>query len=450
MPLRVHCPTGHVLMVPDERAGKAVKCPRCQQVVMVPATAARFDGESKPKSQERPEPTTPQKPKVPTAPTPPPPPVAPAAAVPPSNPPVAASMVSKTATENTATVSKPGPKKPASRPTEIEKNKQPPTLQPLKPTGAQAFPQPKLPSVAPVNKKPPSAAVKQRQVAEANPAAAVITAPPDQLPATIPSSRTRENAAVIIPPPVTGIPNAAVDSAPPPIPPPVVLPPAPPPKITSSPPATVSEEEPPVISLPAPPPIEGTPTPAPLPPVAATAIATPPPPPVAATVESEPPVEITPSEAQVSGAYLLGGAIVAVAVFSVGPACWEMWDYLQAPDVPVDTWVLVVLALGLVQLAYAVYMVQLPDWTSAWVVSLMSLLLAGSYGVLLGIVVMSAQGSAIIQTLQLDHEIANQKVALWSIAMISTTSLLSWYAGHCSNVWHRAESVLRRAGLVLQ
>jgi hypothetical protein len=36
MPIQVHCPNGHLLTCPDERAGKHGKCPRCGAVVEIP------------------------------------------------------------------------------------------------------------------------------------------------------------------------------------------------------------------------------------------------------------------------------------------------------------------------------------------------------------------------------------------------------------------------------
>ncbi|HEX5103619.1 MAG TPA: hypothetical protein VFV87_07410, partial [Pirellulaceae bacterium] len=39
MPLRVRCPTGHKLIVPDDRAGRSLRCPRCGEVTQVPGEA---------------------------------------------------------------------------------------------------------------------------------------------------------------------------------------------------------------------------------------------------------------------------------------------------------------------------------------------------------------------------------------------------------------------------
>lgn len=39
MPIRVSCQCGHSLSVPDQLAGKSGKCPKCQQVIKIPAAA---------------------------------------------------------------------------------------------------------------------------------------------------------------------------------------------------------------------------------------------------------------------------------------------------------------------------------------------------------------------------------------------------------------------------
>jgi hypothetical protein len=148
------------------------------------------------------------------------------------------------------------------------------------------------------------------------------------------------------------------------------------------------------------------------------------------------------------GAYTLAGLIGGVALFSITPALWEIADYLSATDASdIKRWAFLLLMLAGVQVGYAVYVAQLPDWTTAWMASLFSLLLAGGYGMLLGVAVMSKEESKLIQSLELANNIADNKAAFWSIAMISAMSLLAWYAGHLSGGWHRKEIVLRQAGL---
>lgn len=147
-------------------------------------------------------------------------------------------------------------------------------------------------------------------------------------------------------------------------------------------------------------------------------------------------------------AYTLAGLIAGVALFSLAPAVWEIIDYLSAPDdLGIQRWAFLILMLGGVQIGYAVYVAQLPDWTTAWMASLFALLLAGGYGMLLGVAVMSKEESSLIQSLELTDKLIDHKAAFWSIAMISTTSLIAWYAGHLSAGWHRKELILRSAGL---
>src|SRR5215216_963556 len=36
MPLRIECPAGHKLIVPEDRAGRTLRCPRCDAAFVVP------------------------------------------------------------------------------------------------------------------------------------------------------------------------------------------------------------------------------------------------------------------------------------------------------------------------------------------------------------------------------------------------------------------------------
>ena len=47
MPIRFRCPTGHRLSVPESRAGKKVRCPRCKDVVQVPRASDAAAGETR-------------------------------------------------------------------------------------------------------------------------------------------------------------------------------------------------------------------------------------------------------------------------------------------------------------------------------------------------------------------------------------------------------------------
>ena len=136
--------------------------------------------------------------------------------------------------------------------------------------------------------------------------------------------------------------------------------------------------------------------------------------------------------------------MAAVAILGAAPAVWEIFDYLQFPSgQAIAGWAFVLLLLAFVQIAYAVYVAHVPDWTSAWVVSIVCLSSAVLYAMLLGITFVSREESRLIQALQLTDKLVGNKAAFWSIAMISALSLLSWFAGHISSRWYRAEGLMR-------
>ena len=47
MAIHFHCPLGHRLVVPDERAGKKGRCPACHQLVIAPVPNPQPSGKGK-------------------------------------------------------------------------------------------------------------------------------------------------------------------------------------------------------------------------------------------------------------------------------------------------------------------------------------------------------------------------------------------------------------------
>ena len=149
--------------------------------------------------------------------------------------------------------------------------------------------------------------------------------------------------------------------------------------------------------------------------------------------------------------YWLAAALVAAAVVSVVPAVWDMLEYAKSADLdapPVARWALVLFFLAVVQLAYAVYLFQLPDWSSVWVVTVFLLVQAAGYAGVLGIVLISDESGLLVgqQGLQLADKLAGGQAALWCLCMVSVATILALFAGRMSLSWQRAQRVLRLAG----
>jgi len=122
-------------------------------------------------------------------------------------------------------------------------------------------------------------------------------------------------------------------------------------------------------------------------------------------------------------------------------------DYSRRHDgldsVGISRWALCALLLAVVQIAYAIYFFQLPDWTTAWVVTLHSLATAGLYSLVLGVVLVSKSGTWLVgpNGLQLDDNLASGTAALWCVAMICLSSILAFFAGRLSREWWRVETM---------
>jgi hypothetical protein len=147
--------------------------------------------------------------------------------------------------------------------------------------------------------------------------------------------------------------------------------------------------------------------------------------------------------------YQLAAALIVAALFAVAPAVWDVIDYLRFPDaVFVAHWAMALLLLCVIQLGYGVYLIQLPDWSSVWVVTLFSLAMAALYAMVLGLTLLSSTDGALVRLLQLTDKVEGGKAALWSLCMASLFTLLAFFAGRMSVRWRKAERMLTRAGLV--
>lgn len=143
--------------------------------------------------------------------------------------------------------------------------------------------------------------------------------------------------------------------------------------------------------------------------------------------------------------YYLGAALILTALFSVIPAVTDIFQNLRALDPPgVSRWAFALLLASAVQLAYAIYLMQLPDWSTAWVVSLFTLATATGYATLLFIAILAKSDNQVIQLLELADNVYGKKAAGWCLIMLSISSLLAYFSGRISVRWHRAYDLATR------
>jgi len=142
------------------------------------------------------------------------------------------------------------------------------------------------------------------------------------------------------------------------------------------------------------------------------------------------------------GGQLAVGLLVA-ALFSCGPSAIDLVDYWRNPEEQfVARWALLLLALGLLQAAFALYVWQLADWTSLWVLTIVSLAVASGFAMMLGVILVAGQESQLMTALQLQDRLIGNKAQLWCLCMIAVYTVLAFFAGRACTFWHRREQLL--------
>lgn len=140
-------------------------------------------------------------------------------------------------------------------------------------------------------------------------------------------------------------------------------------------------------------------------------------------------------------AYYLAISVIFVGLFNMAPAFYEGFQAFGLdPPRPLARWAYAALVLGLVQIVYAFYLIQLPDWGSVWVVAIFSLATTTLYAALVSAVILGTQDSNLLESLHLSY-VSRKKAILWCTIMLSLSALLTYFCGRVGIRWHKAFSI---------
>jgi hypothetical protein len=143
----------------------------------------------------------------------------------------------------------------------------------------------------------------------------------------------------------------------------------------------------------------------------------------------------------VSATKWLAWVLVAVAVCGATPAVLDIVSHLRTVGSPaVAVWAYLSLWIALIEISYAIYLVQLPDWSSVWVATLVTLAIAASYAMLLGLTYLSPVDGWLVRALDLSDHLAGGRAAGFCFIMVCLTSLVSYLSGRMSVRWYHAAS----------
>jgi hypothetical protein len=136
--------------------------------------------------------------------------------------------------------------------------------------------------------------------------------------------------------------------------------------------------------------------------------------------------------------YLLGLALSVLALASSYPAVMEIVRHVRDPLSPgVENWAYLALLVCGIQLIYAFYLVQLPDWSSVWVTMIATSLVAVFYAVGMGMSLMARPDNELLAMLGLTSWHAAGHLSLWCLLLTLLTALLSYAMVRTSVRWQK-------------
>lgn len=135
----------------------------------------------------------------------------------------------------------------------------------------------------------------------------------------------------------------------------------------------------------------------------------------------------------------LATALLITGLIGIVPAIIDVVEHsLSDTSEGLSRWACGLLLVGLLQCAYAVYLVQLPDWSSVWVVTCFSLVIAASYAAMFGLTLLSSDQGHFVQILDLADRLRGGKATAWCLIMLSLMSLTSYFSGRVGTRWRNA------------
>lgn len=142
--------------------------------------------------------------------------------------------------------------------------------------------------------------------------------------------------------------------------------------------------------------------------------------------------------------FSLGVSLALIGLFGAVPAVLEIVDYVQSDQTfPIARWAWLALMIAVVQIGYAVYAVQLPDWSTAWVVTLTGAALGAVYAALFGLTLVAGEDSRIIALLELEDQLPDGRATRWCFVMLGMLGLYAYFAGRSAARWRHAFNLTR-------
>jgi hypothetical protein len=139
----------------------------------------------------------------------------------------------------------------------------------------------------------------------------------------------------------------------------------------------------------------------------------------------------------------LGAASLGMALLCGVPAVRDILAQSRATGtLAAPGWSCLVLLMSLIQLALALYSVQLPDWSTTWIVALATMGIAAAYALGLGLSMFAAADNVFLFRLGLVDEQYHGTAQRWCFLVLCVALLLAYSYGRFSIRWHQLHARL--------
>jgi hypothetical protein len=140
--------------------------------------------------------------------------------------------------------------------------------------------------------------------------------------------------------------------------------------------------------------------------------------------------------------YHLAAGLACVSAVSLYPAVREVFLHCITETSPgIDPWAPIVILLAVVQFAYALYVVQIPDWSTTRVLMVLTVVVAMVYAMGLGISamakLMAIDQNYVILALGLTNEYDLTRIIAWCFLMLLLMCALAYFWARITFKWRR-------------
>ena len=135
--------------------------------------------------------------------------------------------------------------------------------------------------------------------------------------------------------------------------------------------------------------------------------------------------------------------IIVVGLINLVPGIYHWYLWAQEPlasELP--RWIYMLIFLAVIHLLYAVFVLQVPDWSALRAVSVVMLLVAAVCGFISVGIVLGGASSPTVRFLGIHYSMLNSAI-IWCVAMLLLAIVTSYMTAKESYNWQRIDQILQ-------